>query len=128
MKFIIVDDNEWFRLGVKEYLETILKHHVIAIAKNGDEFLKLPNISEADIVLMDNKMPGKNGVEVSKQYLTDFPNSKIIVLTMDITMFNLQEIKDAGIAGCIEKRDIYNQLKHAVDAIKSGEKYYIQEK
>ena len=81
MKFIIVDDNKTFGDGIKYYLENILNHQVIGVAHDGEEFLKLKNSHEADIILMDIEMPKLNGIETVKKALWDSPFLKFIAVT-----------------------------------------------
>jgi hypothetical protein len=73
MNIIIVEDNIKFAEVLKEYLELELKHNVVCVFTNGNEFLE--NISKcfADMVLIDINMPFMNGYEIGKKY--NFINS-----------------------------------------------------
>jgi len=127
MTFIIVDDNATFRNGLKFYIEEVLNHKVIATAETGDEFLSIPNIYEADIVLMDNAMPIINGIDVSKIYLMYHPELKIIMLTQQPELLTLKQLIESGILGCVDKKEIENQLELAIKNVIEGKIFFSDE-
>lgn len=123
LKIIIVDDNKPFRDGLCFYLEEILGHRVISEAENGVEFLQLSNLNNADIILMDISMPKLNGIEAAKKLLYDYPH-KIIALTSFQERTYLNELIEAGIKGCVFKKDIHNELKTAIERVWKDGIYY----
>ncbi len=123
LKLILVDDNKQFRDGLRFYLEKILKFEVINEASNGEEFLQLDNIHLANIILMDIAMPKLNGIEAAKQYLNKRPHT-IIALTSYEERTYLNELIEAGIKGCVFKKNIHNQIKDAIEKVSNNEIYY----
>lgn len=117
MKFIVVDDNQTFREGIKFYLENILNHTVIDIASNGLEFLNLPNRNEADIILMDIEMPHLNGIETVKKAIWDNQYLTFIAVTSFIDKAYLDELIEAGFKSCVFKSNIYTELQEAIKAV-----------
>jgi len=124
MKIIIVDDNTTFRKGIKIYLEDILNHTVIGEAANGKEFLSMPNLKDADIILMDNIMPQLKGIDASKQYLLRKPNLKIIMLTMQPELLTLKQLVESGLFGCVDKKEIHCQLQKAINCVQQGDVFF----
>jgi len=124
MKIIVVDDNTSFRKGLITYLVDILNHTVIGEAENAEEFLSLPNIKDANIVLMDNCMPQLKGIEVSKQYLLRNPKLKIIMLTLQPELLTLKELVESGLCGCVDKKDIHFQLPKALNRVQKGDVFF----
>ena len=116
-KIILVDDQAIFRGGLKLYLEKELGHTVIAEASNGKDFLKLPNIYHADIVLMDIEMPEMNGLEASKKILERFFNLKIIAITMYQDKVYLKDLIERGIKGFIHKSEAFDNVSSVLDRV-----------
>jgi len=124
MNIIIVDDNATFRNGLKFYLEEILCYKVIAIAENGYEFLSLSHVNEVDIVLLDNSLPMITGVEISKNYLSQYPDIKIIMVTQQPEILTVKQIVESGLRGCVDKKDVVNQLDKAIKKVFEGKTYF----
>ena len=114
MKFIVVDDNKTFRDGIKYYLENILSHKVIGVASDGEEFLKMENSREADIILMDIEMPNLNGIETIKKALWDNSTLKFIAITNYSDKAYLLELIGAGFKACVFKSNIYEELENTI--------------
>lgn len=120
---IIVDDNKQFRDGLRFYLENILGHTIIAEASSGKQFLKIENAHEADLILMDISMPDLSGMEVSKLFLRENTN-KIIAITSYEEKTYLTGLIEAGIKGCVFKKDIHDRLKKAIEVVMDNKLYY----
>ncbi len=103
-KIILADDEDLFRKGIY-YL---LKEHdfdIIFEASNGAaliEYLR-NNTQHPDIILMDIKMPGINGVEATKQITKDYPELKIIALSSYISPTFITNMLQVGAASYIPK-------------------------
>ncbi|MCP4310637.1 MAG: response regulator transcription factor [Bacteroidetes bacterium] len=121
---IIVDDHKLFREGLTFFLENSLGYEVIAEASNGKEFLSLPNLGEANIILMDMKMPEMGGVEAAERALSDFSYLHIIAITMFKEEAYLRQLVEAGIKGCVFKGDTYSEIGDALDTIQQSGRYF----
>lgn len=124
MKFIIVDDSNVFRVNLQEYLENTFSHEVIASVSCAEEFLKLKNIQEADIILMDIEMKEIGGIEAAKQILVEMPFLKIIAVTMYHDSVFLLQLIETGFKGCIFKDDIFETSKKAFIEVALGKTYF----
>jgi DNA-binding NarL/FixJ family response regulator len=121
---IIVDDNVPFRENLKNYIESELDCKVVAEASDGVEFLELPNISEADIILMDIAMGKMDGFETTKKAIWRNSHLKIIAVTMHTEKVFLLKLIETGFKGCVFKTEIFKQLLKAMNAVNEG-KFYI---
>jgi len=120
LKIIMVDDNVPFRTNLKIYIESKLCYSVIAEASNGLEFLALPNIGIADIILMDIVMDEMDGIEATKHILWNRSYLKIIAITMHTEKIYLLQLVETGFKGCVFKSNIYDQLDDAIKTVLSG--------
>jgi DNA-binding NarL/FixJ family response regulator len=120
LKIIMVDDNVPFRTNLKIYIESKLGYRVIAEASNGLDFLALPNIGIADIILMDIVMDEMDGIEATKRILWNRSYLKIIAITMHTEKIYLLQLVETGFKGCVFKSNIYDQLDDAIKTVLSG--------
>ena len=79
IKVAIADDHKIFRKGVILSLRPFTNIKFVLEAENGDELLSGVAAAEPDVVLMDLRMPGKDGIETTKALTKQFPNIHIIV-------------------------------------------------
>ena len=121
MKLILVDDNQLFRSDLKFFVENKLNHTVIAEASNGAEFLMLPNIGDADLILMDLTMDTMNGFEATQRLLWDYAYSKVIAITMDTENAILEKLIKTGFRGFVYKMDIFSLLQETLLKVERGE-------
>ena len=127
IKIIIVDDSTMYRKVIKEFLENELGCEVISQASNGDEFLSLQNIHEADIILMDIQMPKLSGLEIAKLWTYKYPSSKIIAVTMYSEKVYLDQLVEVGFKGCILKSNFFEHIVPAIEYVMAGRIYFNRE-
>lgn len=127
IQIIIVDDHEVYRKGLRMLLNDYEDIVVIAEASNGEEFLNLPNISDADIVLMDIKMPIMNGIEATQAATEKYPNVKIIAISMFGEEEYLENMINAGVEGFLLKNIGKDELYTALQLIYNGKNYFSPE-
>ncbi|MFN2394398.1 MAG: response regulator [Bacteroidales bacterium] len=126
-KIVIVDDHFIFRNGLRDLLEEIPSANAIAEASSGEEFIEmLPGINP-DLVFMDIKMPGMNGVETTRKALEIFPNLKILALSMFGEGEYVEEMLQAGAMGYLLKNIGKDELIKAIDNIANDKGYFSDE-
>jgi len=81
MKIIICDDQAVVRDGLELLLSLEKDIQVVGCAQDGAEAIELTAQHQPDLVLMDLKMPGMNGIEATRQIRARFPQVKVLVLT-----------------------------------------------
>lgn len=80
-KTLIVEDNATFRQSLKEVLHTRFPSVVVGEAQDGDEAFQKIDALVPDIIFMDIKLPGENGLHVTQKVKTKYPEAIIIILT-----------------------------------------------
>lgn len=81
MKVVICDDQAIIRDGLEMLLKLEKDIEVLGQAQDGTEAVALVEKTQPDLVLMDLKMPGLNGIEATRHIRTHYPNVKVLVLT-----------------------------------------------
>ena len=81
MKVLVCDDQAIVRDGLELLLKLEADIDVVGVAQDGAEAVEMVDKLLPDLVLMDLKMPGMNGVEATRQICAQFPITKVLVLT-----------------------------------------------
>jgi DNA-binding NarL/FixJ family response regulator len=123
VRVLLADDHALVRGGIRALLNTIEGVEVVGEAGNGPDALRLVAELKPDIVLMDVTMPGLNGFEVLEQSKKQFPNIRVIILTVhDAGEYAIQALR-AGAAGFLPKSAAANELQLAIEVVSRGETY-----
>ena len=104
IRVMIVDDHVMIREGLKQLLSLEDDIEIVAEAGSGLECLKLLEKHDTDILFMDIKMPGINGIETTRLVCRKYPDVKVIMLT------------------------IYEEDQYVTSAIQAGAKGYVLKK
>ena len=81
IKVLIVDDQSILAEGIRSILETDERLEVTGIALDGFDALAQMQKTQADVVLMDIRMPNMNGVVATERIKSEYPDSKVLILT-----------------------------------------------
>jgi len=127
IKVFIVDDHEIFRNGLKMVFERYRDIEVTGEAGSGEEFLELMENADFDVVLMDIKMGGINGIETTERALKINNGLKVLVLSTFGEEEFLERILQAGARGFILKNVMKEVLFNAIKTVGSGQNYFSPE-
>lgn len=120
IRIMIADDQELMRESLQIVLELNEDMHVVAMAQNGEELLKLLEKEPADVILMDVSMPKMDGVEATMQVKKKYPDIKIIILTtFDDDEYVLNALR-YGASGYLLKGMSVPELSGAVRKVAAG--------
>lgn len=114
IKVAIADDHKIFRKGVILSLRTYPNIKFVQEADNGEELINGLAESQPDIVLMDLRMPQKDGIETTKQISKLYPNIKVLVLTMYEDERFVSHLMENGANGYLLKSADPSEIKKAI--------------
>ena len=126
-KIAVVEDHDFYRNGLCLALKRFKFVELVFEAINGKDFFEKQRKFAANIVLLDIKMPGMDGYEVVMEAKKEFPNLKIIILTMLDDDENIKKFIDATVQGYLLKNIDHKGLEVALKAIIEGQNYYSKE-
>ena len=124
MNIGILDDHELIRVGVAGVLNGTSHTITISAACAEDLFEALEVGKPCDLLLLDILMPGTNGFEVAKRMRTEYPEIKIIVLSVDTKEYVITRLMKIGIDGFISKNGPLEEVKLAIDSVAEGVPFY----
>ncbi|MTI22301.1 response regulator transcription factor [Fulvivirga sp. RKSG066] len=114
----IVDDHLLFAQALENLINTFDQFQVLYHTKNGQEFLeKLKNSSGPDIALVDINMPVMNGIETTEKVSSDFPQTKVLALSMDDDEQTIIKMLRAGAKGYLLKDIHPKTFKNALEDV-----------
>lgn len=118
---VVVDDHPVVRNGLVALLGTIPGFEVVGDAADGETAVQVVQKVEPDVVLMDVRMPGMDGVEATRRIRAQAPGCRVLILTMhddDATVFTAMK---AGAQGYLLKEAEQDDIVRAVHAVVAGE-------
>jgi DNA-binding NarL/FixJ family response regulator len=124
---MLADDHTLVRAGIRALLEKLPEVKVTGEAGNGREVLNLVKAQKPDVVLMDIAMPGLNGLEAAERMARDFPDVRIIILSMHNNEEYVLRALKAGVAGYLLKKAATAELETALHEVMRGEIYLSRE-
>jgi two-component system response regulator DegU len=120
---IIIDDHQLFREGVKRILDFEANFEVVAEGDDGSQALSLVEQYQPDVVIMDINMPNLNGVEATAQLVAEFPETKVIILSIHDDENYVTHALKTGAQGYLLKEMDSEQLVEAVKVVADGGSY-----
>ena len=123
IRILIADDHALVRAGFRSLLEKLDGCEVVADVGDGREALRLLEQLQPDVVLMDVKMPGLNGLEATARITRDYPNVRVVILSMYTNEEYVIQALRAGAVGYLLKDAAIPELHLAVQAAVRGEMY-----
>ena len=117
IRILIVDDQPLMRAGFKSVLEATGQMQVVGEASSGEEALEQARRHDPDVVLMDVRMPGMDGIEATRR----MPRQKVLILTTFGLDDYIIEALRAGASGFLLKDAPVEELVGAVRAVAAGD-------
>jgi DNA-binding NarL/FixJ family response regulator len=123
VNIILADDHKIIRDGIKAFLRDDSEIKVVGEASNGNELLQTLNEVKPDVVLMDINMPEMDGFEATKAIKAQFPDVKVLILSMLDHEKYVQKMMDAGAMGYTLKNTGKDELLYAIKMVAEGNKF-----
>ena len=123
IRIVIVDDHFLVRMGLVALLDTEADMEVIGEAENGKEAVEVFEKLRPDLVLMDLRMPEKDGIQATAEIKQKFPNARILILTTYDGDDNIHRALQAGAQGYVLKNSTPDSLIPALRTVASGQQW-----
>ena len=120
-RLMIVDDHEVVRMGLRAALEVEPDFTVVAEAGNGAEAIEKARAHRPDIVLMDVRMDGMDGIEACREVRSELPDTRVLMLTSFAEEETVVAALLAGAAGYVLKNVARARLLEALRSVARGE-------
>jgi two-component system, NarL family, response regulator DevR len=118
---LLVDDHEVVRLGLKALIGRQPSFEVIAEAGTADEAVEKARVHQPEVVVMDVRLPGKSGIDATREIMRLRPETKVIILTSYADDELLMDAIEAGAAGYVLKQIGSDALLKALESVSRWE-------
>jgi DNA-binding NarL/FixJ family response regulator len=124
IRVLLADDHVLLRQALRLLLELHDEIEVIGEVKNGREAVETALKLQPDVVLMDMRMPGLNGVEATRQIHKQRPATRVLIVTGMVEDDQIIQALQAGASGYVVKQSDINELLVAIQAVSRGNPYF----
>jgi DNA-binding NarL/FixJ family response regulator len=127
IRIVIADDHEILASGIAVMLSKHDEFEIIGTAKDGNEVIKMVQKNTTDLAILDLNMPNLNGIQTTEKLKKDFPDVKILILSMFDREGYIQNALDAGVDGYVLKNVNEDEIVAAIHRIMQGKTYFSQD-
>jgi DNA-binding NarL/FixJ family response regulator len=127
IKLLVADDHTMFVDGIESILKAEVDLQVSGKCYDGPSVLEFVKSHPTDIVLLDVNLPGMNGLEVCKTLSLEYPDIKVLAISMFNEESFVTEILNHGAKGYILKNTGRDELLKAIRTIYEGKSYFSKE-
>ncbi len=124
IKYVIADDHAIFRQGLRYALADDHQLKLVGEAENGNALLEIIKRQEPDVILLDIKMPGMDGIEAASKIHEQYPNIKLLMLTTYDDEHFILHLLELGINGYLLKNSDPNEIKRAIHTVVDNDYYF----
>lgn len=124
IKIILADDHEIVRKGIRLLLESEGDIDVVAEASDGEEAIEMVRKYHPDMLIVDIRMPVLNGIDTTARIKKEFPEVKVLVLSMHDDEEYIVKSIDNGADGYLLKDTNKPEFVKAIHATHEGHKYF----
>ncbi|MFW5996547.1 MAG: response regulator [Lentisphaeria bacterium] len=123
MRIMVVDDHQMTRQGLCSLIRGSGTLNLVAEAENGRSAIHKVDRFRPDVVVMDLAMPDMNGIEATRLMRRDYPDIKILALSMHKDKEYVRQALAAGASGYVLKDCAFEELVKALDTVNGGRRY-----
>jgi two-component system response regulator NreC len=123
VKILIADDHRIVRQGLRTLLQKEPDLEVVAEADDGRTTVRLAREFSPEVIIMDVAMPDLNGIEATRQVLSEFPKAKVIALSMYADRRFVINMLKAGASGYLLKDCAFEELIRAIRSVLINKTY-----
>jgi DNA-binding NarL/FixJ family response regulator len=114
IRIVIVEDNKVFREALELLLGLRTDLKVVATVADGEEAVSVCKEYEPQVVLMDYRLPGLDGIEATRALLKECPDISVVALTASANRAEMRALGEAGAVACLTKDQELEEIVAAI--------------
>lgn len=123
LRVLLADDHAVVREGVKALLKQE-GFDVVAESSDGHAAIRSCETAHPDVAILDIGMPSLNGIDTARELTRQYPDLKIIILSMYSDQAYVLASLRAGVHGYVLKQNTWVDLVHAIESVRNGHMYF----
>ena len=123
-RILIVDDHAMVRLALAEAIDQQDDLQVVGEAENGIRAIELHRELQPDVTTMDYRLPDHEGDEVIAAIVGEFPDARILLLSIFETEESIYRATEAGALGCVSKAAEIDEMIAGIRAVARGKEFF----
>jgi len=127
IRLFLVDDHTVLRDGLRALFEHEALVQVVGEAENGEQLLAQLPATPCDVVLLDLHMPGLDGLATTERLRAEFPDVRVLVLSMVDNEHAIGQVMAAGAQGYVLKNAGHDEITVGVRAVAAGKRFLCSE-
>ncbi|MCX6304771.1 MAG: response regulator transcription factor [Bacteroidetes bacterium] len=124
IRIFLVDDHQLVRDGIKALLISAEDLIILGEASSGKECFEKIALEPPDILILDISLPDTNGIEITKRITNEYPETRVLILSMYTNEDFIFNSVKAGARGYLPKNTSREELLSAIHAIYNGEEFF----
>ncbi len=121
---VVADDHHVVREGIRTLLEDEPDFRVVGEAADGPETMRIVKLLQPDVLVVDLKMPGLDGIEVTRQTVKYSPKTQVVILSIYSNEAYVLGTLEAGAKGYVLKESSVGDLVQAIREASAGRYYF----
>jgi DNA-binding NarL/FixJ family response regulator len=126
-RVFLVDDHTVLREGLRTLLTDEPSLTIVGEAADGQQLLDQLAVTPADVVLLDLHMPGLDGLATTRRLREEFPEVRVLILSMEEHELSIGQVLEAGALGYVLKNADRGEILVAIQAVAVGKRFLCSE-
>jgi DNA-binding NarL/FixJ family response regulator len=114
IRIVLIEDNDVFRQALKMLLELRGDIEIAAAAEDGERAVELCRQHEPDVILLDYRLPGDDGVQVARRVRAECPEVAVVLLTAAPQEREIEALLETGAVACVGKDEPLDSIIEAI--------------
>ncbi|HSS73176.1 MAG TPA: response regulator transcription factor [Gaiellaceae bacterium] len=114
IRVVLIEDNDVFREALELLLELRGEIEIVASEEHGERAVELCQVHEPDVLLLDYRLPGLDGVQIARRVRDECPEVAVVVLTAAAQEREIEALLEQGAVACVGKDEPLDVIVEAV--------------
>jgi DNA-binding NarL/FixJ family response regulator len=114
IRVVLIEDNDVFRQALQLLLEVRGDIAIVAAEEDGEHAVELCRTHEPDVILLDYRLPGDDGVQVARRVRAECPEVAVVVLTAAAQPREIEALLETGAVACVGKDESLDTIVAAI--------------
>ena len=121
LKILVAIDHNLFANGLSRLLSDVPDVTVCKVVNCGNQLVEEYGAVKPDVAIVDLNIPNLNGIQATRKIMKDFPNAKIIILSLYVNTSLIRKLKYLRIKGYLESNSDFDNLVETIKQVSSGD-------